>query len=137
MPIWPLGGCSNADALQCKCEYFACCSLCFFLLLGYVVLRRRRNVFSDPHVRLSEWRDCYPFCCTARSCPVPSPCACRLCAKHTKLLKPDELHRSSQEVSDADFDDEYVRVPCLFLLFFSLCQYCSDILMLAVVWSRW
>ncbi|KAK1644331.1 hypothetical protein QYE76_062136 [Lolium multiflorum] len=49
---------------------------------------------------------------------VPSPCACRLCAKHTKLLKPDELHRSSQEVSDADFDDEYVRVPCLFLLFF-------------------
>jgi hypothetical protein len=49
---------------------------------------------------------------------VASPCACRLCAKHTKLLKPDELHRSSQEVSDADFDDEYVRVPCLFLLFF-------------------
>lgn len=90
---------------------------------------------SDPQNRLFEWRDCYPFCCTAWSCPVPSSCACRLCAKHSKLLKPDV----SQIVWGSFwcwFWWWVCWVHCLFLIYV-LNEPCSDIPVLAVVWSRW
>jgi hypothetical protein len=44
--------------------------------------------------------------------------------------------RSSEEVSDADFDDEYVgSLSCFSFIFLDVP--CSDIPVLAVAWSRW
>lgn len=107
MPIWPLGGCSNTDTLQCKCEFFSSYSTTVFLkFLGYVFLIWQNGIqvhrtdylnggtaihFAALHgharclrLVLADYVPSVPNFCTVMN------------------------HSPSEEDSAADFDHEYV-----------------------------
>ena len=90
---------------------FLAVSLLFILLLGYVVLRRR-NVFQIHRTDYLNGGTAIHFAALHGH----ARCLRLVLADYVPSI-PNFLnqtnHRSSEEVSDADFDDEYVgSIPC-------------------------
>lgn len=108
MPIWPLGGCSNTDTLQCKCEFFPLHSTTTFLTVCRIsclglIWQNGIQVHRTDYLNggtalhfaaLHGHARCLRLVLADYVPSVPNFCT---------LVN----HKSSEEDSAADFDHEY------------------------------